>query len=96
MAIIVEEEQGNRVSIISALMWVLVLVIIIAAGYFIFFAQPQFVEIVAPQNFKGIDPLANLNLDPEGVVQSQEFQSLRQYVTPIAPGNAGKSNPFGP
>ncbi len=95
MAIIIEEEK-NKMGAVRFLMWFLILVIIGVAGYYIFFAKPQLIEIATPSNFKGIDPLAGINLNPEEVLNSQDFQSLKKYVTPPQPGNAGKSNPFAP
>lgn len=95
MAIIIEEEK-NKIGIVKFLMWFLILIIIGVAGYYIFFAQPQLIEIVTPSNFKAIDPLAGINLNPEEVLNSQDFLSLKKYVTPPEPGNTGKTNPFAP
>jgi len=95
MAIVIEEEK-NGTSVMGVVMWVVVFAIIIAAVYYVFFAQPQLVEVVAPANFKNINPLANINLNPEDVVNSRNFQSLKQYVTPSSPENFGRSNPFLP
>ena len=81
------------------MLWFLIIIIIAVAGYYIFFAKPQFVEIIGvPQNLqsKDIDILSVIDLNPEGVINSQEFRSLKQYITPPQPGNAGKSNPFAP
>lgn len=97
MAILIEEEN-NRASIVKVFLWLLILIIIAVAGYYIFFAKPQLVEIVVPQNLqsKSIDSLAGINFNPQGVLNGEEFQSLKQYITPPKPGNAGKSNPFAP
>lgn len=93
MAIIVEEER-SRPSIIAVLMWLMVLIIVAVAVYYIFFVQPQVVDIGVPSNFQNIDPLAEINLNPEDVIGSSGFQSMKQYVTPPVPGNAGRANPF--
>jgi hypothetical protein len=95
MAIVIEGET-KKVNIVNILTWLVVLVVIVAAAYYIFFAQPQLVEVVTPASFKNISPLANLNLNPEEVVSGASFQSLKQYVTPPTPGNFGRSNPFLP
>ena len=96
MATIIEEGKNGRGGIVRLLMWLMVLIIIGAAGYYIFFAEPQLVEIATPASFKSIDPLAGINLNPEDVINGVEFQSLKIYVTPPRPGNAGKANPFAP
>ena len=95
MAIIVEEEK-NKGGIVRILMWVVILGIVGFAGYYIFFAKPQLVEIEAPANFKGINPLSEIQLNPQEVIQGRSFQALKNYVSPPQPGNAGKSNPFAP
>jgi hypothetical protein len=95
MAIVIEEE-GNKTNIVGTVTWVVVLVIIVLTIYYVFFAQPQLVEVVAPANFKNIDPLANVTLNLEDVTGNRNFQNLKQYITPISPGNYGRSNPFLP
>jgi len=95
MAIIIEEET-NKISIVSILSWLAVLVIIGVAVYYVFFTKPQLVEVAAPPNFKDIDPLAKISLNPEDVVNSQAFQSLKPYVTIGTPEAAGRQNPFLP
>ncbi len=98
MAIIVEEGGNGTSKVVRIIMWFLILLIIAVAGYYIFFAQPQLIEVVVPSNLQGksIDPLAGINLNPGEVISGEEFQALKQYVTPPRPGNAGKSNPFSP
>ncbi len=97
MAIVIEEER-NGGNIVKILMWLLILVVVAVAGYYIFFAEPELVEIVVPPNLqnKNISSLTGINLNPEEVVGGREFKSLKQYVNPPQPGNAGKSNPFAP
>ncbi|MEK9180562.1 MAG: hypothetical protein AAB897_04080 [Patescibacteria group bacterium] len=93
MAIIVEEERP-QINITRMLMWLIILVIIGVAIYYIFFSQPQIVDVAIPSNFQNIDPLASINLNPEDVINGPEFQALKQYVTVPEPGNAGRLNPF--
>ncbi|MBU6500334.1 MAG: hypothetical protein KGJ89_00695 [Patescibacteria group bacterium] len=95
MAIVLEEEK-NKTNIVSIITWLAVLGIIVAAVYYIFFNQPQLVEVAAPANFQNVDPLSKIKLNPEDVINSQSFQSLKQYVAPPVPGNAGRDNPFVP
>lgn len=93
MAIVIEEEKTN-ISIVGILTWLAVLFIIAAAVYYIFFAQPQLVEIAAPASLQNINPIAKINLNPEEVVNSPGFRLLVQYITPPAVGNVGRENPF--
>lgn len=93
MAILVEEE-GQKVSITSILMWLTVLGVIAVAAYYIFFANPEIVDVAMPAAFQNIDPLSQVNLAPEDVIDGTPFQSLELHVTMPEPGNSGRSNPF--
>lgn len=93
MAIIVEEEKKNNAGIVRVVTWLVILVAIGSAAYYVFFAQPQLIEVVAPPNLKNIEPLAKLNLNPEEVINSQIFRSLKQHTRPVVSG-VGRSNPF--
>lgn len=93
MAIIVEEEK-SRVGIMAVFMWFVVLIIVAVGVYYIFFVKPQIVDVAVPSNFENINPIAEININPEDVINSSGFQSLKQYVTPPVPGNAGRANPF--
>ena len=93
MAIFVEEEK-NRINLISIITWLVILLIIGLAAYYIFFAQPQLVEITAPAALQNIDPLSKVNINPEDIVNGPGFQSLKSTITLPVPGNAGRENPF--
>ncbi len=95
MAIVVEEDRP-KINITQVLMWLTVLLIVGFAVYYIFFAEPQIVGVAVPPAFKNIDPLAEVNLTPEDLINSEQFKSLKQYVTPPEAGNAGRTNPFIP
>ena len=95
MAIVVEEESP-KVSAVSVLIWLIILAIVAVAVYYIFFAKPELVEIVAPPAFRNVDTLARVVINPNDVVGSQAFQALKQYITIPAIGNAGRANPFSP
>lgn len=95
MAIVVEEERP-QINITQALMWLTVLAIVGSAIYYIFFAKPEIVDVAVPTAFKNLDPLAQVNLNPEDLLNDPSFQSLKEYVTLPEPGNAGRINPFIP
>ena len=96
MAIIVEEEK-NRSNLPSMLGWFVILVVALAAAYYVFFAAPPVAVVVPPAAFQSIAPLAQISFDPQSVVSSTAFQSLRQYVaepTSTGPTAVGRPNPF--
>ena len=93
MAIVIEEEK-NGVSIVRIIVWFTPIVIFGVVVYYIFFAKPQLVDVAAPSTFQSVDRLAEINLNPEEIVNSSAFRSLRQNVSVPLPGNAGRANPF--
>jgi hypothetical protein len=96
MAIIIEEEKKTS-GILTVLGWLAIFAIIIAAVYFIFFVSPQAAIIVPSANLKNIGPISQVNLNAQDIVNSAEFQSLKQYISPTSTfGNVsvGRSNPF--
>ncbi len=98
MAILVEEEK--KTSNASALFGgVVVFVVIAAAVYYIFLVQPPAVSVTPPPNFAVIAQIAQISFDPTSVLNSQNFQSLKQYIpepSSTGPIPVGKTNPFVP
>ncbi len=96
MAIIVEEERTRGVSsgVVSVLVWLLVLGIIAVAVYYVFFAEPEFITITAPEDFTATEVTARADIDPQTVLGDPRFTNLNDYVTPPPPGSFGRSNPF--
>lgn len=95
MAIVVHEQRSG-VNIVRILIWLMILSVIGAVFYYIFFKKPALVEIVAPPNFQNTQELSKINLDPESVINTPAFQSLKQYITLPSPSNFGRPNPFLP
>lgn len=96
MAIIVEEGK-KKTNILGVAAWLVFLVIIGAAVYYIFFAQPQLVAIPATGPLDAIAPIASSSLDAQSLTGSASFQALQSTVTlPTSTGPAavGRPNPF--
>lgn len=97
MAIVVEE-SGKRGNITRLLAWIAVVVIVVAAVYYIFFATPPLEIISPPASFTNIQPIAQITLHPEDVLNSAAFQSLKSPTfplpTPQGPAAVGRANPF--
>lgn len=96
MAIVVEQEQSRGVSsgVVSILVWLLILGIIAAAVYYVFFAEPEFIQIAPPDDFAATEQTANAEIDPEAVLGDPRFTNLNDYITPPPPGAFGRTNPF--
>lgn len=96
MAIIVEEGE-KKTNIFGIAAWLVFLVIVAGAVYYIFFAQPQLVVIPATGTLNNIAPIAQLSLNPQNVVDGAAFQALHSTITlptPQGPVSVGRPNPF--
>ncbi len=92
MAIVVEEEKQG-INITRILLWLIVLSIVVAAAYYLFFAQEEVVTVVPPPSLRNLEPIAEINLVPEDVI-NKVSGALKSYITVAEPGNSGRSNPF--
>ena len=96
MAIIIEEEKKSS-NILAVLGWIVVLAIIVAAIYYIFFVEPPSAVILPTGTLQSVGSLPVAGVNPENVVQNDEFQALHQYVsepTSTGPVSVGRQNPF--
>lgn len=95
MAIVLEEEKNNNVNIINLVTWLVVIAVIVALVYYIFFNQPQLVDVSPPANLQTVDQLSKITFDPNSVVNNLS-QGFRQSINPPVPGNAGRPEPLMP
>ena len=93
MAIIVEEKRDTK-GVLNWLVWVAILAIITSPIYYIFFKKPELIEFTSSSSFKNIQELSRINIDSGQLVNSPQFQALKQYVTVAEPQNLGRTNPF--
>jgi flagellar basal body-associated protein FliL len=94
MAIVVEEEKKtNWVTIITV---VVVLAIVFVGGYYLFFKNPELIEVVAPDRLQQLNQLSQAKFDPSAVVDSPAFKALRDYTSPLVLPSAGRADPFQP
>ena len=95
MAIVIEERHGSESSsIVSLLLWLVVLGVIGSAIYYVFFAESELVNYVPPSGFAETVEASHLQIDPAAVTQDVRFTSLQQWITVSVDGSFGKVNPF--
>ena len=94
MAIVVEERKNPAGGIVNFLIWLFILGSVASAVYYIFFASPELVEVVAPHGFQATEQVAKIELNPQEVLDDPRFQALQQRVTPPSLGAFGRPNPF--
>ena len=97
MAIVIEEEK-SRTNIVGVAGWLVFFAIIAIAAYYIFLAPAESVIITPPASLVSITPVSQITINPQDVTSNQLFQSLQQYVTSSAQGQAavGRANPLIP
>ncbi len=89
MAIIVEQERTNSSSsIVSALIWLVILGVLAAAAYYIFFKNPVSIDLVLP---KTTTALSSIQFNQAIITRAV---SLREYQTPTPAVSTGRPNPF--
>lgn len=64
------------------------------AAYFLFFTPVPAIEIIVPPAARSIEELSGAHFDPAGVVNSEDFRSLRRYAGQPSIGQIGRPNPF--
>ncbi len=95
MAIIVEQEK-KPVNWFNIIMVVVVVAILFALVYFIFFNQPQFIDVVVPGNLSSIKEISQVQVDPTPVVSTLNKYFTGNYGTSLTVPTAGRTNPFQP
>ena len=95
MAIIIEQNK-KKAGWFGILVTLLLTAIILAGGYYLFFAPTPGIEIVAPLALRSAVNLSKITFDPASVINSRQFKSLKVYTGLPSVGNLGRSNPFQP
>jgi hypothetical protein len=93
MAIVVEEEQKSSSGLVSLIVWALIFIVVGVAVYYVFFKRPDLVEQATP-SLTNTAALSRIELKPDEVINSPNFQALRSYVEPLTPPSGGRANPF--
>jgi hypothetical protein len=93
MAIVIEE-QKTRSGFITVVLWIVILGIIVGAAYYLFFSQPQLIEVVVPSNFQSAQSISKISVNPQ--IVSPFLQNLKVLIPGAGsvPSNLGRPNPF--
>lgn len=96
MAIIVDEQRrgASGADMGSIMIWLGLIGIIAAAAYYLFFAQPELIEVAAPSGFQATEQISKIDLSADDVVGSSGFKALTEHVTLPENGTFGRPNPF--
>ncbi len=93
MAIVIEE-QKTRSGFVTFLLWIVILGIIVGAAYYLFFSQPQLIEVVVPSNFQNAQSISKISVNPQ--IVNPLLQNLKVLIPGAGgvPANLGRQNPF--
>ena len=95
MAILVEEEKGRK-GAFGVLIIAVIVILLGAATYYLFFAPKPLIEVVIPSKLKTVLKISEDGLNAEAVFNSPIYRSLRPYVDEPVLGEIGRPNPFSP
>lgn len=90
-----EEESGGKGPF--GLLALIVILIILGAGtYYLFFAPAPLIEVIVPSGLQSVSKIPTTGLTAPGIFNSPVYKSLRQYVAEPVVGEIGRTNPFSP
>lgn len=97
MAIVIEAEKKS-LPWLTIFTWLIVVGVLFGGVYSLFFASTPLIEVIRPVFLKDISDLAQIQADPQKLMDNPEFGLLREYVElpQTAAEKIGKSNPFLP
>ncbi|MEK7077144.1 MAG: hypothetical protein AAB967_02840 [Patescibacteria group bacterium] len=91
MAIVIEEEQKNKLGMLSIAGWFVILALIAVGAYYIFFKKPELIPLPLPGSAV---ELSAITLDPSLIVERPDFAGRNGRISPAPPASVGRSNPF--
>ncbi len=77
-------------------MILVILVVLGAAAYFLFFAEAPAFDYIAPASLQQAAQLSSFDLEPSAILESPEFRNLRKINGLPTGGTFGRENPFLP
>jgi len=91
MAIVIEERRESNIG--SIITWLLVLIVIGIAGYYIFFKNPGMIEVKPSNDFVGTAEISKISLKPDEIIGKLSGLTKRT-LSPVK--ETGRANPFLP
>ena len=88
------EEKEKSFGLGKLIIWLVVLIIIGIAIYYLFFAPTPRFETIVPPPLQSAERIDVLKFEPSEVTTSAVFRSLRVKVDDPASGETGRPNPF--
>ena len=93
MAFTIEGEKQNKMAMRVIIIVILVMLLVFAT-YYLFFTKPPQIEVLVPVELETISQISDLEVNPSAIIESPEYQSLKEHVAPPELGEFGRVNPF--
>ncbi len=93
MAILIEEEK-KKINWFALLGILIVVGILFAAVYYLFFINPSSIEIIVPHSLKNLEQVDQIKFNPAEILDNPVLRNLSPKAAPITPEPAFNSNPF--
>jgi len=90
------EQNNSSVNWFNIIVAGIIVIVVFAGTYFLFFKKPELIEVVAPGQFGNITEISKVDFKPQELLQSPEFKVLRQFESTASFPEPGRSNPFSP
>lgn len=95
MSILIEEEK-KPVNWLAILIAIFIVAVLGFGTYYLFFAPTPAIEIILPATLQSANQITNIAGNPETVLTSDAFKSLKGGTGQIGVGQVGRANPFLP
>lgn len=90
------EQQSSSVNWVTITSVAVIILVLFAGAYFLFFKSPELIDVVAPGDFESIKQISEIDLNAEDLLDSPKFRMLRQFSIDASPPEPGRANPFQP
>lgn len=96
MAIIIEEEKGEKLPLATFITWGAILAAVLVAVFYIF-RRPEVSDVNVPPELQRTRLISEqIKIDPDAILNNPKFRLRKRFVEPPQAGNLGKANPFIP
>ena len=81
MAFTIEGENRSK-GLVGLVVGVIAVILLLFATYYLFFTKPPQIDVLVPLELETISKISVVSVDPGAVIDSLQYQSLREPVGP--------------
>lgn len=93
MAILIEEEK-KKINWFAFLGILIIVGILFAFVYYLFFINPSSIEIIIPHRLKILEQVDQIKFNPNEIIENSVLRNLSPKIEPLILEPAFNSNPF--